>query len=47
MNLLSGKSQEQIDDMKLKELSNGRLAMMAFVGQVFQTLYFKKGLFEF
>lgn len=44
--VLNGKSQEQIDDLKLKELSNGRLAMMAFLGQVVQTALFNKPLLE-
>jgi len=45
--VLQGKSQAKIDDLKLKELSNGRLAMMAFLGMCVQNLYFHKGLFEF
>ena len=35
---LKGKSQEEIDEMKLKELTNGRLAMMAFSGMVTQAV---------
>jgi hypothetical protein len=35
---LKGKTQEQIDDLKLKELRNGRLAMFAIGGLVHQTL---------
>lgn len=34
---LKGKSKEAIDDLKLKELSNGRLAMLAFGGIATQT----------
>jgi len=32
LHFLDGKSKEQIDEMKLKELQNGRAAMMAFSG---------------
>ena len=32
LRFLDGKSKEQIDEMKLKELQNGRAAMMAFSG---------------
>ena len=35
---LKGKSQEEINEMKLKELTNGRLAMMAFSGMVTQAV---------
>ena len=36
--LLKGKSAEEIDEMKLKELTNGRLAMIAFSGMVTQAV---------
>jgi len=39
-----GKSQAELDDLALKELTNGRLAMMAFVGMTIQTLLFDKPL---
>lgn len=35
-----GKSQAQVDDMKLKELTNGRLAMFAFSGMVTQAVLY-------
>jgi len=35
---LDGKSQEEIDDMKLKEITHCRLAMMAFSGMVTQAV---------
>jgi hypothetical protein len=35
---LSGKSQEEIDDMKLKEITHCRLAMMAFSGMITQAV---------
>ena len=34
MGLSSGKSDEWMDDMKLKELKNGRLAMLAIGGMI-------------
>eukprot|EP00616_Rhizochromulina_sp_CCMP1243_P013741 CAMPEP_0118971710 /NCGR_PEP_ID=MMETSP1173-20130426/8255_1 /TAXON_ID=1034831 /ORGANISM="Rhizochromulina marina cf, Strain CCMP1243" /LENGTH=200 /DNA_ID=CAMNT_0006921189 /DNA_START=15 /DNA_END=617 /DNA_ORIENTATION=- len=42
--MLQGKSQEKIDDMKLKEITHCRLAMIAIVGMVVQTLIFDKPL---
>jgi hypothetical protein len=42
-----GKSQAELDDLALKELTNGRLAMMAFVGMTVQTLLFDKPLLSF
>ena len=42
-----GKTQAQLDDLALKELTNGRLAMMAFVGMTIQTLIFDKPLLQF
>jgi light-harvesting complex I chlorophyll a/b binding protein 1 len=36
LNFLKGKSKEEVDTMKLKELQNGRAAMMAFAGVVTQ-----------
>ena len=41
-----GKTQAQMDDLQLKELTHGRLAMMAFVGMTVQTLLFGKPLLE-
>ncbi|CAB9502951.1 Fucoxanthin-chlorophyll a-c binding protein [Seminavis robusta] len=35
---LLGKSKEEVDEMKLKELTNGRLAMIAFSGMVTQAV---------
>lgn len=35
---LSGKSQDEIDDMKLKEITHCRLAMLAFSGMVTQAV---------
>lgn len=36
--MLKGKSEEQVNAMKLKEIKNGRLAMMAFGGVVTQSV---------
>jgi len=38
MGFLANKSEEDINEMKLKELTNGRLAMMAFSGVVTQAV---------
>jgi hypothetical protein len=38
--LLKGKSKEYSDNMKLKELTNGRLAMIAFSGMVTQAVLY-------
>ena len=40
---LEGKDQKAIDDMKYKEIMNGRLAMLAFSGMVTQSVLFDKG----
>ena len=41
-----GKSKAEMDRLMLGELTNGRLAMMAFVGMVIQTLLFDKPLMD-
>mmetsp|Transcript_17139 Transcript_17139/g.37170 ORF Transcript_17139/g.37170 Transcript_17139/m.37170 type:complete len:204 (-) Transcript_17139:332-943(-) len=38
-----GKTQAEIDTMKLKELTNGRAAMLAFAGVVTQSVLYDKG----
>ena len=40
------KSKAEMDRLMLGELTNGRLAMMAFVGMVIQTLLFDKPLMD-
>merc|ERR1719188_479976 len=42
---LKGKSDKEVYDMKLKELNNGRLAMMAFGGMIHHNLVVKGPLF--
>lgn len=44
--LLNNKTPEEIKDFKYSEIINGRLAMMGFLGQLVQTLYFHKPLFS-
>jgi len=44
-NFLNGKSDEEVYDMKLKELNNGRLAMLAFSGMIHHNLVVKGPLF--
>merc|ERR1719359_1069692 len=41
-----GKSKAEMDRLMLGELTNGRLAMMAFVGMVIQTLLYDKPLMD-
>jgi hypothetical protein len=40
MGQMKGKSAAQIKDLQLKEIKNGRLAMIAFMGMAFQNLIF-------
>merc|ERR1711972_769860 len=40
---LKGKSDKEVYDMKLKELNNGRLAMLGFAGMVHHNLVVKGG----
>eukprot|EP00568_Trieres_chinensis_P005805 CAMPEP_0183292532 /NCGR_PEP_ID=MMETSP0160_2-20130417/1551_1 /TAXON_ID=2839 ORGANISM="Odontella Sinensis, Strain Grunow 1884" /NCGR_SAMPLE_ID=MMETSP0160_2 /ASSEMBLY_ACC=CAM_ASM_000250 /LENGTH=202 /DNA_ID=CAMNT_0025453495 /DNA_START=63 /DNA_END=671 /DNA_ORIENTATION=+ len=40
---LEGKTEEQIEKLKLQEIKNGRLAMFAFSGVVTQSVLFEKG----
>jgi len=42
---LKGKSEEEIKDLKLKELNNGRLAMMAFGGMIHHNIVVQGPLF--
>jgi light-harvesting complex I chlorophyll a/b binding protein 1 len=43
LGFLKDKSEEEIKTMKMKELSNGRLAMMAFGGAVTQSVLYDSG----
>jgi len=43
LGFLKGKSEDEIADMKLKEIKNGRLAMLAFAGVVTQAVLYGKG----
>ena len=45
--LLEGKSEEAVNDMKLKEIKNGRLAMLAFSGVVTQSVLTGGGGFPY
>lgn len=47
MGQMKGKSEAQIKDLELKEIKNGRLAMIAFVGMVVQNLLFAKPTLSF
>ena len=38
LGFLSGKSEEEVNEMKLKEINNGHLAMLAFSGVVMQAV---------
>ena len=40
MGQMKGKSAQQINDLKLKEVKNGRLAMIAIMGMFAQNLIF-------
>jgi len=42
MGFISNKSEEQVNSMKLKEVKNGRLAMLAFSGICTQSVLFDK-----
>ena len=45
--LLEGKSEDEVNSMKLKELKNGRLAMLAFSGVVTQSVLTGGGGFPY
>jgi Chlorophyll A-B binding protein len=40
MGQMKGKSAQQINDLKLKEVKNGRLAMIAIIGMITQSIIF-------
>jgi len=45
LNKLKGKSEAEINDMKLKEIKNGRLAMLAIGGMIHHNFIFGEALF--
>ena len=45
LNKMKGKSEAEINDMKLKELKNGRLAMLAIGGMIHHNFVFGEPLF--